>query len=270
MDNNNNIFDSSAPIGKPRRVRHYECTPNDAVPAMNITRMNDGWVWYCFRCRKGGKKFLNSLSPKEFHKWMKYKDNQKSEIKTTEVTLPHDFTSNLSPQGKVWFYKYGVCDDEIKQYGIGYSPYMDRVILPVYRDSKLLFWIGRNVGGITKTNPKYSTVSGYKRKDIYFITGRFDNSVCIVEDVISGIKVGRYMKCYTLISAHVPDRMIKNILDKYGNGITIYLWLDPDKIDKMIKWQQRYRSLFGADVRMIRADKDPKEFSNAMIRRFLK
>lgn len=262
-------FRSDTPLGVTKKYRHIECTPEHKAPALNVTRIDDGWIWYCFRCRKGGKKFISSLSPAQYKQWIKNKSIQ-PDLKVRTVKLPNDFSLILPSKGKVWFYKYGITDKEIKEYGMGYSKYYDRIILPVYNKDKLLFWLGRNLGLVTRENPKYRTVQNYKRKDLYFKIGSTNsNKVCIVEDIISAIKVGRQVPCYALLSAHVPDRLIKNLLDKYGKSITLYLWLDYDKQDKMIQWLQRYKSLFNINIKIVVTIKDPKCYSNKEIKEFI-
>ena len=263
----NKYFRSSSPIGEPIKHLHTdgECCgilPHKS-PAMNVTQLEDGWIWYCFRCQKGGKKHISSLAPAAYRAWINRPVIQPNQV-VKQVELPIDFTENIPPIGKVWLYKYGITDEEIKYYNIGYSAYFGRVIMPVYEGEKLIFWIGRNIGEVTMTNPKYKTVKNYKRKNIYFkVEPEVDkiDGICIVEDALSAIKVGRHTVSYALIAAHVPDKLILDIRKRVP---IIYLWLDPDKQDKMIKWVQRY-TMMGVNIKMIVSDKDPKEYNNKQI-----
>lgn len=251
-------------INMPVRYRHPGCTDPSKDKALVVTRTHSGWKWFCHRCRMGGVKPIDSLSPSRL---VKFTNDQKVKVfeKVDEVRLPRDFTEKIPPEGLAWLYSYGITDEEISQYSIGYSKLLSRVILPTYMYGELVFWIGRLIGEPSKTNPKYSSVA-VSRKDIYFTAeNRFSRDVVIVEDNLSAIKVGRIATAIALISVHVPDGLVFHLARHYAR---IVLWLDPDKHKKMIRLCRRYQAN-GINVIFIASRQDPKYYSDEVIEKEL-
>lgn len=253
-------FDPEMPMGESRRYRHPNCSEGKDK-ALTITRMHDGWVFWCHRCRTGGKKFAKGLSPQAMLKWVRSSKVRPVEY-TDTVVLPEDFTQDISKAGMAWLYTKGIHDTEIAKYGIGYSKKLNRVIFPVYDQEKLIYWTGRYLGKPDKEHPKWANMVS-KRKGLYFkaLRGQRD-SIVLVEDILSAIKVGRISDCYALLSINVDDTLMFDLGSRYE---TVYLWLDRDKWNKMNLYTMRYRS-FGLDVRPIRTKRDPKAHSDVEIR----
>ena len=226
-----------------------------------VTRIATGWKWFCHRCGEKGIKWAKGLSPKE---WLKF--NQAREVfenmTVSKVTLPHGMTKHIPAVGLAWLYKYGIEDADIDYYGIGYSTTLNRVVLPVYgEDGTLLYYQARNLGAITERSPKYMNVKARGRQDIYFkVTPpeRKTDKVVIVEDILSGIRVGKIKDSYGLLNAYIPDDLIFLLAKVYP---LIVLWLDPDKWDRMLKRTKRFRSL-GLNVKMVRVNQDPKFYTD--------
>jgi DNA primase len=234
-----------------------------------VTRIETGWKWFCHRCGEKGVKWAKGLSPKE---WLKFNKAREVQENTTvsKVTLPHGWTKHIPAVGLAWLYKYGLNDDDIAYYGIGYSTTLNRVVLPVYDDlGKLLYYQARNLGAITEKSPKYMNVKARGRKDIYFKVMDHDfhnrKRVILVEDILSGIRVGKQEDVVALLNAYIPDDLIFDLSKHYK---TIILWLDPDKWDRMLSRTRRFRSL-GLNVKMIRVNQDPKYYTNEEIRQTL-
>jgi hypothetical protein len=256
-------FDNTALIGETRRFTH-DCTTK-IDKRLVVTRTEKGFKWYCHGCPEHGVKLTDSLSPEE---WLVR--NKKSEVevlrdstKDGKIYLPKDFTTNIPPQGLAWLWEFELTDLEIKTHNIGYSPLLNRVILPVYHDDKLVYWQGRNIGKITPKNPKYINISESGRKGIYFkIAPHKSKNVVLVEDIISTIKVGRVTDCYGLLYAYIPDDLVLKLAVTYD---TIILWLDWDKLTRMVSRVNRYRA-FGLNVKKVATLQDPKAYDTARIR----
>lgn len=255
----NEWFDVEMKMGVPVRYRHPGCS-DGKDRALSVIRTQRGWYVHCFRCDESGFKPADNLSPDQVLRW--YKEPELENESTEEVKLPHDYSSKISRIGLAWLFACGITPYEIDLYKIGYSVSKDRVILPVYEDNQLVYWQGRYLGDDPK-RPKY--INQYKagRRDIYFkvVHDRFDKAV-VVEDILSAINVGRVRDCYALLSAHVPDRLMFGLGERYKK---ILLWLDYDKGEKMGQWCLRYRS-FGLSVSFLHTDKDPKYFSEEEIK----
>jgi hypothetical protein len=251
-------FDVEAAKGVAVRHRHPGCS-DGKDQALTVIRRSDGWYVHCFRCGKSDFKSTDNLSPDQVLRWKREPEVENEQ--TAQVKLPYDYSSKVSRIGLAWLFACGVTQPEIDQYKIGYSVSKDRVILPVYENGELVYWQGRYLGDDPK-RPKYINQAKAGRRDIYFkvVHDRFDK-VVIVEDILSSINVGRVRDCYALLSAHVPDRLVFDLAERYKR---ILLWLDYDKGEKMGQWCLRYRS-FGLSVSFLHTDKDPKYYSEKEI-----
>jgi len=258
-------FDIEAPLYQGRRFQH-DCSEKTDRPLI-VTRYPNGWKYYCHRCKIYGTRPITRLSPEQFKAWKKAIDRGVPENQVQEkLELPAGFTRIIPASGLAWLYRYGITDGDIEQFGIGYSSVLDRVVLPVYSSSgELLYWQGRNVGEVTPTNPKYVNVRA-KRDDVRFVNMPWQtNEVVLVEDILSGIRVGHVVDCIGLLYAYIPDNLVWQLSLQ---GKRVFLFLDPDKNNYCLKKVQRYRG-FGLDVLMIRVDQDPKYYTEDEIGGFI-
>lgn len=255
-------FDPEAPVGLGKRYVH-ECT-NGRDRALIITRVDNGWIYHCHRCKEHGLRLASGLAPRDMARWCKTV-NLKPEVQVKEVMLPLDFTTTIPARGLAWLYKWGITDADINGYGFGYSAFYDRVILPIYQDGELVYWSGRYLNDPTPESPKYMNVR-QNRTDIWFeVTNHNSADVVLVEDKLSTIRVGKTVDCYGLLYASVPDHIVFKLADRYER---IAIWLDKDKRAKCVGYLHRYRSL-GVDCRLIFSDKDPKFYTDDQIRRYV-
>lgn len=223
-----------------------------------------GILWYCHNCGKGGLRFKDGLTPKEVIK-LCIPDGREG---TSEVRLPHDATYALPTTALAWLYKYDLDDYEIDTMRCCYSPSMNRLILPIYKDDQLVYWQGRNLGVCDKKNPKYINSKKKKGEDCYFNmcdnTGMTD-TICIVEDIISAVKVGRACDSIALLGSYIPMNLIRYIVH-YDQ---ILIWLDYDKQKESIQFSKRLRELTGKDIRCIITEQDPKMYSTEEIEKYV-
>lgn len=256
-------FDPTAPVGEGRRFAgHCSHKPDKSLI---ITRSRTGWAWYCHRCKEWGIRDLSGKSPAEKAAFIKSLSAQPIQT-MKDIRLPLDYTRELTVEALAYCYTRGLTDTDIKQWKFGYSHKYGRLILPVYKDRRLLFYQGRAMFPITKDNPKYMNVYQSGRRGVYFVACKmFSGDVVIVEDIVSAIRVSYTADAYAMLSTHVPEALILELDEQYN---TIYLWLDPDKLRKCAKLMRRYRSL-GIDIKLIRSDKDPKFYNNENIRRYI-
>lgn len=260
---NQECFDPEAPVGEGHRFQH-DCT-NKVDKSLIITRTRDGWVWYCHRCKEFGIKNLDGISSAAKVAFIRSLDVKPTKA-VAHVMLPSDYTSEITAQGLAYLYVRGIQDVDIKKWRIGYSPKYDRVIFPVYNNHKLVFFQGRTLSPVTRTNPKYMNVFQSNRREVYFVAKRlFCGDVVIVEDIVSAIRASYTLDVFAMLSTHVPEELVLALDKEYDN---IYLWLDPDKRAKCIKMMRRYQA-FGIKMRVILSDKDPKFYDDEEIRRLI-
>ena len=258
-------FETSMPEGVWKRFRHPSCSEGKNK-ALAIAKTGQGWVWHCHRCEQHGFKSAENLSPQRTMDWIK-SAKEKPQVYKRDIKLPEDFTVTIPLKGKAWLYGKGITDEQIKRYNFGYSSHYDRVILPVYEHiiaKKLIFWEGRYLGTPDRDHPKYMKVSESNRKDIYFIAdGNKSETVVLVEDILSAVRVGEVTDCYAMLYAFVPDIVVWTLSKLYKN---IIIWLDPDKQSDMVDYVLRYRS-FGLNVHIMISALDPKCYTAGEIER---
>lgn len=232
-------------------------------------RVYGGWVRHCHNqnCYAKDSFLPDKSKPQEIiakATQLLYKTEETQEhISTKPLTLPYDFTNTISKEGMIWLSKYEITQEEITEFNIGYSPRLNRLILPVYQDNKLIYWQGRNLGKVTKDNPKYLNIRNSGAKNVFFQRSIPNSNMCvIVEDILSAIKVGRVCNSLALLGSYFPKEIYQSIIPQYDK---ILIWLDADKYHTAFKAGQYISTFCNKAVKIIRTDKDPKEYTNAYI-----
>ena len=105
-------FNPTAPMNQGVRWRH-DCSTKSDLPLI-VTRVPQGWKFYCHRCKEKGTKRTDLLSPAEFRLWQSSQNQPVQENRTVEkVELPAGFTRKIPDQGLAWLYSYDLTDDDI-------------------------------------------------------------------------------------------------------------------------------------------------------------
>ena len=276
------------------------CNHNVSAKGFVVTRTPKGFLMWCHRCHS--KKFVTTGMPSiseciettsevlahSKSSWLgnilqcstsnaaSVLDNTPapdSQEITYTVQLPSDCTDvGLMPvQARLWLAKYGITLAEINKWGFCYSPIRERLILPV-RDASgnVIFWQGRYFGHDASA-PKYHNVRS-KRESIWFDTGcDWENAPLITilcEDILSAIAINREngYRAIALLGCYVSDALMKQL---QSEGRQVLVWLDPDKRCEAMKYAKRLTANFGLTASAVvnpRYDKDPKEYSPALIK----
>jgi hypothetical protein len=185
-----------------------------------------------------------------------------------QVVLPQDFTTMLSPKALAYCYIRGLTDSDLKKYKVGFSPFYNRLILPVYKDRELVFWEGRALGEVTRKNPKYIKRIGRDWQgclfDVKAKSNNFLDYLVLTEDMISTIRVGKVVDSMAMVSTHIRDKLIFDIFLESKYKVVI-IWLDPDKNAKSVSLSFKYRQ-FGLPVISLSTKLDPKWYDEKEIR----
>lgn len=216
-------------VGEQVRVDHTNCPAGaDTRARLYIVRQPDAALAYCHNCGGYGVK---SLSRKVRHRDVLQRlvdDYDLSERTVAKVKLPDDtvLSHHLWPaEARAWLYGYHLDDDDIYNYGIGYSPSWGRVILPVYRDGELVFWQGRQIDG---GGPKYVSVKGAK-KPLFIANSRtYTHNMFVVEDMLSAIRIAKSSSmraAVALLGTDATDDVIEVVNTVAHNTV----WLDNDE-----------------------------------------
>lgn len=187
------------------------------------------------------------------------------------LRLPESITSQFSQNARQWLLKGGVTATLAKKHGIGFVAHEvvdgrvlhNRVILPSYTDGELTFYQARAVDqGMT---PKY--INFGKNAGIQFIKKDDSKTTILVEDMLSGIRVGEHANATVLFGTSLTD---KNLLTLVQNYSRIFIWLDPDDAGRRAseKLMKKLR-LYFQEVQTITSKVDPKCLFDSEIRSIL-
>lgn len=263
-------------------VRYGKCPFCGSVARKGfvVTRTPNGFVCWCHGCHKsyaiGGKtpplkdclRTANELKAKMT--WSLRKHGKPSEQprdvekQQTVVELPFDATNEIPTRGVVWLRRYGITQQEVRKYGICYSPFYQRVILPVRNAAgRLLYWQGRYIG-YDPNKPKYYNISTNRNK-VWFDTGGDYKTVVLVEDILSAIAIARteQVRAIALLGSNIDDQLILKLRTE---GKQVCVWLDLDKRCESYVFSRRL-DVFGIRAKTIVTTLDPKCYSvNSIIK----
>lgn len=255
------------------------CTDKSKGPAMTVTRDTGGWVWHCHRCNESGfigDKFVNP------NMTLKKIENIKTEKPKEEyiVKLPDDYNSMIRDKDHVikkeipfeaysWLWKYGITEQDMLDYGFGWSDKYKMVILPLPSTDKRVLrgWIGRNV---MDNDQKYHIQKPKGSDRLYFSPstehGKFKEQVILVEDCLSAIKVYKAIKTkvIALLTTSIDEDLILKLKED-----DVYIWLDADALAKSVAMVTRLRQL-GIKAKHIYTAKDPKCYNVVAIKELWK
>jgi hypothetical protein len=214
--------------------------------ALTITRTSTGCIYNCYRCGlPGSPGVIGTVSnPSQALRRIKEMRNERHAHNNDSdyiLGLPYDFINLLEAQmnnvqvpaqAYAWIYKYELDDDDIYNYNIGYSSKLERVIIPIYNNTELIAWQGRDIyynknkelfknNKLDKIPLKYYTEYNkykYNNNKIYFkiLNNIKYNILILVEDIISGIKVYNKFKnigagVITLLNSTIHDKLVQDL-----------------------------------------------------------
>jgi len=251
------------PLGHKSRIACTECGTADK--SLIINHSNKSYNAYCFRCGDNPFEMKGELSLAELAHIKELNENALKQ--RLPLSLPEDFTRDIPLAGRLWLYSGGLTESMWSAYGIGYSPNLERVILPVYKinTSKELVWY--QCRAIHKgQSPKYIQPSDSRDTVLFESAGKETDTRCVVvEDILSAIKVGRTRKAFSLLGTKITTPQT-NTLSKYKEVTT---WLDSDKAGVTGAYSIRKALQLVTEVRNVVTEKDPKCYSDKEIKEIL-
>lgn len=238
----------------------------------NLAVFNNGK--YCFSCgyiESDGELSLNKIRKLIPQCGMDYEDKNNS----GRNYLPSDCSYLLRADAQAWLKKYGITEEEIEKNGICWSEngtFVKKIgerakpllCFPLLVNGQLEGWCGRHFGDNPKV-PKYVTY-GVKQDLFYCLGDTTRDTVVLVEDLVSAIKVSRYACSMPLFTSHINKYQCYRLSKYYRNVI---LWLDPNMREKSIRLQ-KVMELFFDNVRIVYSERDPKEHSDREIQENVK
>src|SRR5438445_2966640 len=151
----------------------------------NLGVYSDGsWCFGCGYLIPGYK----SMSTQDIRKQIVYDD--KKEKKNRAVYLPDDFTLTLPEIPLAWLRQYGITDQERQRYKIGWSDENESLVFAAFDCFGNLLLV--QFRSFRQGAPKYYT-RGFP-ESVYWtiqVGTDFGGAVCVVEDFVSCLRVGR-------------------------------------------------------------------------------
>lgn len=188
-------------------------------------------------------------------------------------SLPDDYRLDDLPTGaQLWLGRAGIDEATRRTYDVGFSRKLNRVIIPVKRGGNVVGSIAR---AIEQNGPKYlsnvppfsifDSVSGRPPKDQYA------EYIVLAEDILSAIRVGRFVRTLALLGTSSGDAYIGRVLGELGATKRVAIWLDPDNAGQRATTELlRSLSMAGIQVTKIESLRDPKLHSDREIQEYLK
>ncbi len=219
----------------------------------NLGVFDDGHRW-CFKCGF----FVPPDPVRRLAQGLQEK--QKKERET--IVLPSDFTNHLPDDVVAWLTKF-ITREEISRNHIGWRYKNAEVVYP-FHDlfGNLLCYQTRGFQNGSPTR-RFHT-SGIVEK-VFHILGDIRDSICLVEDVLSAIKVSRYVTTMPLLGSIISNDRLVVLSMRFPN---LLIWLDSDKAKYSIKRAKAAEPFFES-VRSIITELDPKEYGDGKVRDFV-
>lgn len=237
-------------------LRHESCPK--CCSADNLARYDDGHGW-CFGCNyhEYGKTLI---IPQNEPKVQTYSGNNLQ-------LPPDDATSSLGLSSLQWLAKYGIMSSESKDFL--WSEEKQWLIYPIYsaralrehNEKVLVAWQARNFHPV-RFKPRYIS-RGPIGNCFYIIGPDTGETLYLVEDMISAVKVGRQYSAFCLFGSQIRLQMLTSLLARFKQ---IGVWLDMDKAQESLKTCSRASQLGFKRVFSILTPKDPKEYTNDEIK----
>jgi hypothetical protein len=225
-----------------------------------INHRNNGYSAFCFRCDGKGWEEKGRMSIAEITAMNKL--NEEARSFTSKIVLPKDFSADIPIAGRLWLYRASITESLIKKYNIGYSEELKRVIVPVYRYNKLVWFIGRAV--FKGQEPKYLAPSE-NRDRILFQSGKLNKTIVVTEDILSAIRVGQLIGSVSLLGTKLSIEQLTVLMD-----YKVILWLDSDAAGRHAATKMAKELGMVTDVYDVCTKTDPKMLSKQEIHDVLK
>lgn len=220
-----------------------------------ITRLPDGIIYNCYRAKCGKAGFIpsrgSSLDYVVPHKEKEF------------VPRPYEYKLEKLDENQIRFFRssFSLVDKEIRDNGIKYSPEHSRYYFPLFNRR------GYDVGGIArsykKASPKSLTYWTHDGPRLHYPRTETNSETCVlVEDIVSGIRVARFLPAIVLLGTSLNKQQVAAIATDYKNVICA---LDPDATQVSITHKKRHGLSFRNFLIAPLSKKDPKDMTDKEI-----
>lgn len=188
-------------------------------------------------------------------------DNNKNNEDPSICIPPSTFTARIPQVGRDWLHKYGISDQEIQHYRIGWNTKTFSLVFPIFTPEGKLRYYQERYFGSEPNHPKYITFGDKSFYSGLIIQRRNPEQLVLVEDFVSAIKVARITSSCPLLGSKINASTLKSIQERFKQ---VRVWLDRDKAVEAL---QEASKLFGkvGKISTIITPLDPKEYSTPRI-----
>jgi Zn ribbon nucleic-acid-binding protein len=220
-----------------------KCSANGADKSGNNLAVYSDTHKYCFACGYHDRGDIVE----------KFKDRLNTEREKKNVNF-FNHSDIIDKKALIYLKKYGLTDKEI------YDNYFwDSAGYLVFNGGSY-----QNARNFTGVGAKYMT-RGVIRNNEPIMQNTQNDSVIIVEDAISAIKVSRVLPSVPIHNSIIPLELILRLSKRFKK---LFVWLDKDKSLSALKQAGNAKLLFD-EVRTIWTDLDPKCYSETEIKKYL-
>ena len=245
-------------------IHIHHCKSGHHNDRLYITRIEHGYLFYCHHCGMSG------YYHKDISRRIKTKTNSRNKQTSARCNFSTPYDSEqryiqFDARAKAWLFKYQISQRDIEQHSIEYSDKRQQLIFPFYDHGELIGYQARNFDPtwpkyVTIISPKYrhQCLVNNKKIGLHKLIHKDFTKVCIVEDVLSAIKVSKVSSSVAILGTHLSDEVLTKLL----NYDKIYIWLDMD--NPMVRSSARKianRLSNLKPIHIITSDKDPKEYN---------
>lgn len=246
----------SLATGQRKRIEHL-CGDGRTLI---VSRDQKGISAYCFRCHaKGWIPTERSLAERiaalsEHEDW--------DTVAQQSLELPGP--GKLDPQewpdvARLWLYKAGFSNDEIRRHGWYWNSRMHRVILPIKADGKPIYWQGR---GFDIHRPKAINPT-VNREGLVAKYGQ-GTWIALTEDILSAAKVGGVGEAWALLGTVLSYSTALALAEA---GRPVLLMLDDDPAGRHGAAEaSKTLNLLGVWNKQVYFGKDPKLIPRSTIK----
>jgi hypothetical protein len=253
-------YAKSLEVGQSRRFDH-DCGDGRTLKADHKA---NGWGAWCWRCNDSG--------------WVPHPEESLEQrlarltaVRAVEqeasrsVALPTPMEPDAAqwpPEARLWLYKIGMSNDNIREAGFYWCKRLARVVLPVLDASgAVVYWQARNLSK-NDGRPKY--LNPLVDKSSLFARYGEGAEIVLTEDILSAWKVGRVTTAWSILGTSLSTAQLSALL---LDGRPVYIWLDPDRAGRLASGKiYKQLAAYGIRARMIRSDVDPKLLNRQEIR----
>ena len=243
-------------LGQKRRVDH-DCGDGRT---MIVSRNDRGVSYWCHRCHKKGYIHTERSLAERIAALSESLDWDGVAQESLELPGP----GKLDPQEwpdvpRLWLYKAGFSNDEIRQHGWYWNPRMQRVILPVKQDGKTIYWQGR---GFDPGRPK--AINPIANREGLVAKYGDGDWVALTEDILSAAKVGSVSEAWALLGTVLSYSTALTLAEA---GRPVLLMLDDDPAGRRGAAEaSKTLNLLGVWNKQVYFGKDPKLIPRSTIK----